>query len=151
MGETFGFWTVEVTNTVQFECKVKTDAQADMSLHWAHRSLCWFSGQANFIFAPPHDKTNKMTFGHPPSLIRVFAVRMKKPCIECTAKTDQTGRMPRLIWVFAGRTGRFVGFVMLWLISVWRLSDCVNQWWWYRVGGLSNPQESCIHTPHGLC
>ena len=39
-------------------------------------------------FEPPHDKTNKMTFapsedsdqpGHPPSLIGVFAVRMKKP------------------------------------------------------------------------
>ena len=29
-----------------------------------------------------------------------------------TAKTDQTGWMPRLIWVFAGRTGYFVGFVM---------------------------------------
>ena len=30
-----------------------------------------------------------------------------------TAKTDQTGWMPRLIWVFAGCTGHFVGFVML--------------------------------------
>ena len=38
-------------------------------------------------FEPPHDKTNKMACapsedsdqpGHPPSLIRVFAVRMKK-------------------------------------------------------------------------
>ena len=29
-----------------------------------------------------------------------------------TAKTDQTGRMPRLIWVFAGRTCHFLGFVM---------------------------------------
>ena len=29
-----------------------------------------------------------------------------------TAKTDQTGRMPRLIRVFAGRTCHFVGFVM---------------------------------------
>ena len=29
--------------------------------------------------------------------------------------SDQTGRMPRLIWVFAGRTGHFVGFVVLWL------------------------------------
>ena len=29
--------------------------------------------------------------------------------------SDQTGRMPRLIWVFAGRTGHFVGFVMKWL------------------------------------
>ena len=31
-------------------------------------------------------------------------------------EADQTGRMPRLIWVFAGRTGRFVGFVVLRLI-----------------------------------
>ena len=30
--------------------------------------------------------------------------------------SDQTGWMPRLIWVFAGRTGHFVGFVMRWLI-----------------------------------
>ena len=29
-----------------------------------------------------------------------------------TAKTDQTGRMTRLIWVFSGYTGHFVGFVM---------------------------------------
>ena len=31
--------------------------------------------------------------------------------------SDQTGRMPRLIWVFAGRTNHFVGFVMRRLIS----------------------------------
>ena len=35
--------------------------------------------------------------------------------IERTAKTDQTGRMPRLIWVFAGRTCLIVGFVVTWL------------------------------------
>ena len=29
---------------------------------------------------------------------------------------DQTGWMPRLIWVFAGCTCHFVGFVMRWLI-----------------------------------
>ena len=29
-----------------------------------------------------------------------------------TAKTDQTGCMPRLIGVFAGHTDHFVGFVM---------------------------------------
>ena len=29
--------------------------------------------------------------------------------------SDQTVRMPRLIWVFAWRTGNFVGFVVLWL------------------------------------
>ena len=47
--------------------------------------------------------------GHPQCLIRVFAVRMKKAWVlklptERTAKTDWTGRMPRLISVFAGRT-----------------------------------------------
>ena len=36
--------------------------------------------------------------------------------IKRTAKTDQTGQMPRLIWVFAGRTCHFVGFVMRQLI-----------------------------------
>ena len=30
--------------------------------------------------------------------------------------SDKTGRMPRLISVFAGRTGYFVGFVVLQLI-----------------------------------
>ena len=36
--------------------------------------------------------------------------------IECTVKTDQTGRMPRLIWVFSGHPCHFVGFVVLQLI-----------------------------------
>ena len=62
-----------------------------------------------------------------PSLIRVFAVRMKtawvlsyplsaqrKLCSDwADAQADPTGRMPRLIWVFAGRTDHFVGFVVL--------------------------------------
>ena len=34
---------------------------------------------------------------------------------------DQTGRMSRLIWVFAWRTLYFVGFVMRWLIYCWRI------------------------------
>ena len=56
----------------------------------------------------------------PPSLIRVFAVRMKKVWVlSYPLNSDQTGRMPRLIWVmprliwvFAGRTCHFVCFVM---------------------------------------
>ena len=32
-----------------------------------------------------------------------------------SADSDQTVWMPRLIWVFAGRTDHFVGFVMPWL------------------------------------
>ena len=62
--------------------------------------------------------------GHPPSLIRVFAcvLRISKDLRFLRADSedlDQTGRMPRLIWVFAGRACHFVGFVM------WRL-----KYWW---------------------
>ena len=37
--------------------------------------------------------------------------------------SDQTGRMPRLIWVFAVRTCTFVGFVMRWLLCT-GISQC---------------------------
>ena len=48
-------------------------------------------------------------------------------CAQCVAKdtrllyvgsedSELTGWMSRLIWVFAGRTGHFVGFVVLWLV-----------------------------------
>ena len=75
---------------------------------------------------PPHDKTNEMIYatsedsdqpGHPPSLIRVLAVRLKKAWVlsyslSASEDSDQTGRMPRLIWVFTKRSCHFVGFVM---------------------------------------
>ena len=59
--------------------------------------------------------------GHPPSLIRVFVYVQwvpKDPSFlhADTEGSDQTGRMSRLIWVFAGRTCYFVGFVMKRLI-----------------------------------
>ena len=82
------------------------------------------------FFSVAARQTNKMTCapsldsdqpGHPSSLIRAFA------CAQQEAKdprflhadredSDQTGRMPRLIGVFAGRTGHFVGFVVLRLL-----------------------------------
>ena len=56
---------------------------------------------------------------------------------------DQTGRMPRLIWVFAGRTCYFVGFVVRWLkcdINDIRLQDVdlTLPWWWTLILLLSN-------------
>ena len=40
-------------------------------------------------------------------------------CLHADSEdSDQTGRMPRLIWVFDGRTDHFAGFVELQLISV---------------------------------
>ena len=57
--------------------------------------------------------------------------------------SDQTGRMPRLIWVFAGRTGHFVGFVKMRLIlrifchsgSIFFYTEWQNDW---TKAGLSN-------------
>ena len=51
------------------------------------------------VSEPPHDKTNKMTVRPAKTQIQAFFMRM--------TKTDQTGQMPRLIWVFAGRTCHF--------------------------------------------
>ena len=58
---------------------------------------------------------------HPPSLIRVFAVHMKKAWIKRSAKT--LIRLPSLICVFAARTYHFVGFVM------WRLKFSLFKCW----------------------
>ena len=56
---------------------------------------------------------------HPPSLISLHSALSGKLRTQCffmrTAKPDQTGRTPRLIWVFDGAR-HFVGFVMLRLI-----------------------------------
>ena len=38
--------------------------------------------------------------------------------------SDQIGRMPRLIWNFAGRTCHFVGFVMMRLNFMWWFLQC---------------------------
>ena len=64
-----------------------------------------------FWYDPAHHKTNKMTCassedsdqpGYPPSLIRVFAVRLKKHWVDSYMYPLSAQR--RLIWVFAGRT-----------------------------------------------
>ena len=88
-----------------------------------------FVGVPTEINEPHRDKTNKMACapsedsdqpGHPPSLIRVFAVCMKKGWVLSYPLSAQRRLwsdwgMPRLIWVFPGRTCHFVGFVMSWL------------------------------------
>ena len=79
------------------------------------------------LYKLAHDKTYKMTCapseildqpGHLPSLVSLcYALNCKLKAqvfFMQTAKTNQTGRMPRLIWVFAESTGRFVSFVKCW-------------------------------------
>ena len=76
-------------------------------------------------FEPPHGITNKMICapsedsdqsGHPASTAQWVAEDSMFLHAD-SEDSDQTGRMPRLILVFAGRTDHFVGFEM-------RLSEC---------------------------
>ena len=83
--------------------------------------LCHY---ANNKYEPLHDKTNKMTCAlsedsDQPGLCPVWSESSlgtqwvpKDPGFlhADSEDSDQTGRMPRLIWVFAGRTCHYVGF-----------------------------------------
>ena len=64
-------------------------------------------GLEKIKFGPRHDKTNKMAcaLAKDPSFLHADS-----------EDSDQIGRMPRLIRVFAERTFHFVGFVMRQLI-----------------------------------
>ena len=98
-------------------------------------SLCMFAvsqslHSSHTQYEPPHDKTNKMTV-RPAKTQISLGIRpvWSEPslCTQWVAKdpsylhadseySDQTERIPRLIWVFAWRTCHFVGFVMRRLI-----------------------------------
>ena len=91
-----------------------------------------------YINEPQHDKTNKWpvrltktqnSLGICP-VWSVFAmcslVAMGPRFLHAVSEnSDQTVRMPRLIWVFAGHIGHFVGFIVLWLFC--DLSKCQNK------------------------
>ena len=78
------------------------------------------------LIEPPHDKIDKMTVRPEKTQISLgirpvwlesslSAWRKLGPLAahwEHSEDSDQTGRMPRLIWVFAGCTCHFVGFDM---------------------------------------
>ena len=86
----------------------QADAQADLSLRWAHRSFCWFYCEVahimcmcittmfSFINEPRHEKTCFMPYAnykdanqpaHPQSLIRGFIVRYLDSKIQIAAKS----------------------------------------------------------------
>ena len=65
----------------------------------------------------------------PPSLISLHCLHEetlgpKLPNERTVTTLDQTGRMPRLIWVFAGCTCHFVGFVRLHIVFCLRKDQC---------------------------
>ena len=116
-----------------------------MFLNKSH-SLGWgkfFSVCAAFqvlTFEPPRDKTNNITVRRAKTQISLgirpvwsesllSALRKLGALASRWAHSkdsDQTGRMPRLIWVFAGRR-HFVSFVMRRLICD---KICINSWFW---------------------
>ena len=111
--------------------------------------MCWICPESGndcgkIPYEPGHDKIYKMACahskdsdqpGHPPTLIRVFTVRMKKACVLSYPLSRQRrlirlGRCPG--WsVFAGCTCHFVGFVMCWLLFIWMpsLPEAVSENW----------------------
>ena len=92
-------------------------------------------------FAPRHDKTNEMavrpaktqiSLGIRPvwsesSLCTQWVVKDPSFLHADSEDSDQSRRMPRLTWVFAGRTCHFVGFVMMRLICLVD-SHILNDW-----------------------
>ena len=88
------------------------------------------------VFEQEHDKNNKICMpskdsdqpGHLPSLISLHCALYGKPRTPIFfrqtvtqnffRRTAQTGHMPRLIWVFTGHIGNFVGFVVFRLILI---------------------------------
>ena len=78
------------------------------------------------VSQPAHDKTYKMAWAPSETQISLsIHLIWSESLLSAWRKigslathwahsedSDQTGRMPRLIWVFAGRTIHFVGFVM---------------------------------------
>ena len=86
--------------------------------------LSWYKSE------PPHDKTNEMDVRPAKTQISLGILPVWSESSLSTWRnlgflaahwvhsedSDQAGWMSRLIWVFAGRTGQFVGFVMMRLI-----------------------------------
>ena len=103
------------------ECALYVFCEVNVTNTWA---ATWQNQQIEC--APSEDSDQP---GYPPCLINVFAVRTKKAWIinyqlnaqrslwsdwadaQADLSPHQTGRMPRLIWVFAGRTVIFCWFL----------------------------------------
>ena len=87
-----------------------------------------FSHGISIQFEPPHDKTNKITVYPVLSESSLSAWRKLGPFAthwSHSEDSDQTGRMPRLIWVFAGRT--VILLVLSWGGTNWNVSHDIRQ------------------------
>ena len=76
---------------------------------------------------PVHQETTQVSLGilpvwPEPSLCALRIAKDLRLLHADSEDSDQTGRMPRLVWVFAGRIVHFVGFVMLQLNDLFPLT-----------------------------
>ena len=104
-----------------------------------HSLLCFYCSK----YEPIHDKTNNVVVRPAKTQISLGICPVwSESSLSAWRKLgslathwaysedpDQTGRMPRLIWVFDGRTCHFVGFVMGLLLFGWNISPCPRFWW----------------------
>ena len=99
---------------------------------------------------PQHKQTNKMTklrsawASAQPDKSSQWAQWVAKDSMLLhtdNKDSDQTGQMPRVIWVFVGHTCHFVGFVMQWLI-VWLFQQWSEAAVLYEQGGFYDKAAS---------
>ena len=125
------------------------------------------SGWDNMRHEPRHDKTNNVSVRpaktqislgicpvwSEPSLCAQWVANDPSFLHADSKDSDQTGRMPRLIWVFAGSTCHFVGFVVRRLInshykrpsSITCIPVCMSILW--KIWGFANEEETlAAHT-----
>ena len=111
-----------------------------------HSSICWLTSWSKRLigrFDLCHSMT-KLTKWHVHPAKTQISLDIhpvwseSSMCVQWVAKgpsflhadsedSDQSGRLPRLIWVFAGRTSHFVGFVMMQLTYFNTLSR-ISEW-----------------------
>ena len=105
--------------------KIELGRLTDWSMRWYSRTnhnsfklLPMFLRSIEPWNEPLYDKTNRTTL-RPAKTQISLGIRFLHADSE---DSDQTGRMPRLIWIFAGRKCHYVGSVMRrlkWCLFVW--------------------------------
>ena len=115
-----------------------------LSVGWVSLGMRPFSTKSKCKqFEPRHDKTNKMSV-HPAKTQISLGIHPVWPesslCAQLVAKdpsflhansidSDQTGRMPRLIWIFAGHTAILLVLSCrgssVFVVNIWKLWICL--------------------------
>ena len=83
-------------------------ARQGQTTHWGQK---FYDNREAFSLCP-YVASFKMIFSKS-DFIHIFVAKDPRFLQADSKDSDQTGRIPRLIWVFAGHTCHFVGFVMM--------------------------------------